>query len=63
MRDRERMDRILALIKDLWEFVPEWRFLQLIENFKSQYLKVRDGFYVEDEELEKQLLKILNKGE
>ena len=49
MRDPNRMYGVLATIKEVWEQVPDWRFMQLICNF--QRIIGSDGFYLEDDRL------------
>jgi len=59
MRDEKRIDRILGLIKELWEKSPDQRFGQLMINlgvFKDS-LRV---WVEEDYELESGLKKILH---
>lgn len=51
MRDVNRIPKILALFQKGWRKVPDWRFGQLIENFK-RWAQIPDLFYVEDDELE-----------
>lgn len=51
MRDPKRIEKILGLLQEGWEKVPDWRFGQVIENFK-RWVNVTDLFYVEDEEME-----------
>lgn len=51
MRDPKRIEKILGLLQKGWEKVPDWRFGQVIENFK-RWVNVADMFYVEDEEME-----------
>lgn len=62
MRDPERIKRILKLLEKGWEKVPDWRFCQLIENFK-RYCGVSDLFYMEDDELEKKLIDFFDLNE
>lgn len=54
MRDIKRIDRMLSLLAEGWHKVPDWRFGQLIENFK-RYCGVSDLFYIEDDEMEKRI--------
>ena len=48
MRDINRIDEVLAALKENWEKVPDWRFGQLISNMQSA--AGDDLFYVEDDE-------------
>ena len=36
MRNPDRIPKILSLLQQGWEKVPDWRFGQLIENLKRQ---------------------------
>lgn len=55
MRNPERIPKVLALLQEGWEKVPDWRFGQLIENFK-RYVGVSDLFYIEDDKLKEKLI-------
>lgn len=55
MRNPERIAEIMALLQKGWEKVPDWRFGQLVENFK-RYIGVNDMFYLEDDELKKAIV-------
>ena len=54
MRDQKRITRILKLIGNVWENNPDLRLCQLISNL---FPRGDDIFYVEDEELERYLLR------
>lgn len=54
MRDMNRIDIVCDKLKEIWRQEPDWRFMQLINNFCREYLN-SDGFYVEDEDLVKKL--------
>ena len=59
MRDKNRIQKILNLLKELWQKNPDQRFGQLLINLGI----VRDGFETwqkEDDILEKYLIKIGN---
>ena len=43
MRDPERIDRILSLIKEIWLKDEDSRFIQLVENIKCNYSKDNDN--------------------
>lgn len=45
----------MTLLQKGWEKVPDWRFGQIIENFK-RYIGKDDIFYIEDEELKQWLI-------
>lgn len=46
MRDINRIDEVLAALKENWEKVPDWRLGQLLCNLQSA--AGDDLFYVED---------------
>lgn len=52
MRDPERIDRILYMLKRRWKEVPDWRLGQILINLTYAD---EDLFYLEDDELEKRL--------
>ena len=64
MRNPDRIPEIMALFKKGWEKVPDWRFGQVIENFK-RYIGSDDIFYMEDEKLKEELINFfdLDEGE
>lgn len=51
MRDKNRINRIMAKFTLLWEEMPDMRFCQLVSNLTNK----DDIFYVEDTEFEKKL--------
>ena len=55
MRDPKRIKRVLKLIEKFWDKVPDWRLGQLLVNVS----KHNDPFYYEDDELEKELKRIM----
>lgn len=55
MRDVNRINEIMELLGKGWQKVPQWRFGQLIENFK-RYVGVSDLFYVEDDVLKQKII-------
>ena len=57
MKDVDRIYRICHKLSSYWEKVPEWRFGQLIENFKN-VCELSDLFYMEDYDFEKMLDKM-----
>jgi len=60
MRDPERIDRILGLIRHLWKHDPDLRLLQLLSVLPHYKF---DLFYFEDSDLEaslKERLEILD---
>lgn len=60
MRDPKRIDIILNMIKKLWHKYPDQRFFQLLYNNTRQSV-VRDRFFLDDNELEMDLVKSLEK--
>ena len=49
MRNINRIDDFCAQLATEWKKVPDWRFMQLINNLIDWM--GTDGFYIEDEEL------------
>jgi 2-oxoglutarate dehydrogenase complex dehydrogenase (E1) component-like enzyme len=45
MRDPNRIDRILKLIKQLWDKQPDTRFNQLIHNLSWEYSRINNDKY------------------
>ena len=52
MRDPNRVEPILALIREIWYIYPDLRLTQLIMNALKMH---HDPYYVEDEKLKKAL--------
>ena len=53
MRDPNRLETIYLIIKELHKkYFPDWRMMQLMNNFLSWYCDKykTDGFYLEDTE-------------
>ena len=50
MRDINRIEPFMNELTEIWYTVPDWRFGQLIENFKK-FAKVEDLFYIEDDKM------------
>lgn len=61
MRDIKRIDEVLAVLKENWEKVPDWRLGQLLCNLQSA--AGNDLFYVEDDEFVELLKEYFNEGE
>lgn len=59
MRDPNRIPRILDLLEKAWKKVPDWRLGQLIENI-ARDMGWNDAYYVEDDDLEKELRRLLD---
>ena len=51
MRDPNRIPIFCYKLAKIWESFPDWRFGQLISNLTNR----KDIFYIEDDELIKQL--------
>jgi hypothetical protein len=60
LRDINRIYRITSLLQEAWTEFPDWRFGQLIENFK-RYLNIEDLFYLEDDVLEEKFKEFIIK--
>ena len=56
MRGPERIPRVLDLLEKAWNVVPDWRLGQLIENI-ARDMGWNDAYYMEDDDLEKELRK------
>lgn len=64
MRDPERIDRILGLLRKEWKKFPDWRLGQLLENISaSDDWESADLFFYEDDRLEAALLIMTNEHE
>ena len=51
MRDINRIYPIMNELTTIWTtYCPDWRFGQLIENFKK-FTEVEDLFYIEDDKM------------
>ena len=55
MRNPNRIEPFCNMLAKEWSKVPDWRFGQLIENFKRYGCSTEDLFYMEDDEFEKKL--------
>ena len=53
MRDINRIERITNKIKEIWGYVPDWRFMQLMSNFFAQSDRI--NFYLEDDTFEERI--------
>ena len=63
MRERKRILEIIGKILLIWQKNQDFRFFQLISYIESEIKKEKDMdlFYLEDNELEKCLKKIIDK--
>lgn len=59
MRDPKRIELVLNKLNEFWQYVPDWRFGQLVCNL--QKMRENDLFYMEDEELIHFLDGLINK--
>ena len=50
MRDINRIEPFMNELTEIWCTVPDWRFGQLVENFK-RFAEVEDLFYIEDDKM------------
>lgn len=57
MRDPARIDRIMRKLACVWEFQPDTRFFQLIDN--TFCLPGVDPYHIEDDKVEAKLDEIL----
>ena len=55
MRDINRIEPFMNELTEIWYTVPDWRFGQLIENFKTCE-QIDDLFYMEDSEMLEKLI-------
>ena len=60
VRDPKRIYRLLSLLSELWNLVPDWRLGQLIANL-SRNVGWDDPYYVEDEDMEKEILNFIER--
>lgn len=56
MRDPKRIHRTALAIANVWADLPDWRFGQLMYNFKTAMEREgRDIFYMEEDEFVQRL--------
>lgn len=58
MRDPERIDRMIELLRDVWSQVPDWRLTQLVINASDTHHDCGPVFYLEDDALERRLQRL-----
>ena len=53
MRDPARIYKFCSKLGSIWQFVPDWRFGQLVCNALGEYANQtkRDPFFTEDDEM------------
>jgi len=59
MREKERIERILNLLREIWEIEPDLRLGQILVNAASSFEV--NPFYFEDSDLEESLKEFLDK--
>ena len=63
MRDPKRIDEVTAKLNELWHKYPDLRFWQLLSALPvSEFTKIRDLFFVEDDITMKALDKAIEEG-
>lgn len=65
MRDEQRIDTTLALLRQAWKKVPDWRLGQLLMNLHGMgegTASRRDLFYQEDYQWERALKAFVEEG-
>lgn len=50
MRDLNRIEKYISLLRGIWEKYPDWRFGQLISNIAPYGISSAKFFYIEDED-------------
>ncbi len=60
MRDPQRIDRILALLEQLWRSSPDLRLGQIVVNAAKPSRPTPAIFYVEDDVIEVELTKLVD---
>jgi hypothetical protein len=58
VRDPERIDRMVELLRDVWSRVPDWRLTQLVINASDTQHNCGPVFYLEDDEFERRLQRL-----
>ena len=59
MEKNAHIHSILTKIEDVWNRVPDWRFMQLLDNFLEE--NAADCFYIEDDKFIDELEKYINR--
>lgn len=59
MEKNTHIHSILSKIEDVWNRVPGWRFMQLLDNFLEE--NAADCFYMEDDKFIDELEKYINR--
>lgn len=50
MRDPNRIEKYISVLRKIWETYPDWRFGQLISNITPCDVSSPYFFYIEDED-------------
>lgn len=48
MRNPNRIHKYCQILEECWSKVPDWRFAQLVENYRRFYI-MNDPYFMEDE--------------
>jgi hypothetical protein len=59
MEKNTHIHSVLSKIEDVWNRVPGWRFMQLLDNFLEE--NAADCFYMEDDKFIDELEKYINR--
>lgn len=59
MRDPDRIDEMLGLIREIWVSNPDLRLGQLIVGATAPKQPCPEVFYIEDSELQKRLIELM----
>jgi uncharacterized protein YihD (DUF1040 family) len=59
MREPERIDKMVELLRALWKKYPDWRLGQLVLNAHSAVAASGEVYFAEDDVLELGLRKLL----
>ena len=59
MEKNTHIHSVLSKIEDVWNRVPGWRFMQLLDNFLEE--NAADCFYIEDDKFIDELEKYINR--
>jgi hypothetical protein len=55
MRDPDRISQVLSLVRQVWDRHPQLRLIQLVQNVIDPDKDFGDGYYLEDDEVERRL--------
>lgn len=58
MRDPNRIDDILELLREVWVKVPDWRLTQLVINASATEHDCGPVFFMDDDEFEQHLRRL-----